>query len=87
VIARDLCSGVQHVLDGDDIYVAVTGAEDEPREGHISRHRLGVPELQIASSQQLPRAITVDRHLIYWVNYGTTNAPDGEVLARWQDGP
>jgi hypothetical protein len=47
-------------VDGDDVYVAVTGAEDEMLEGHISRHRLGAPEQKIASSQQLPRGIAVD---------------------------
>jgi hypothetical protein len=74
-------------VDGDDVYVAVTGAEDEMLEGHISRHRLGVPEQKLVSSQQLPRGIAVDKHLVYWVNFGRIVAPDGQVLARWKDAP
>jgi hypothetical protein len=74
-------------VDGVDVYVAVTGAEDEIMEGVVSRHRLGAPETKIAASQQLPRGIAVDRHLVYWVDFGRVDTPDGQVFSRWKDAP
>jgi hypothetical protein len=55
---------------GEPVHVAITGAADEEAEGHISVFTLGAPERSLASAQQLPRAIAVDRHLVYWVNFG-----------------
>jgi hypothetical protein len=74
-------------VDGDDFYTAETGSEDEIMEGKVFRDHLGVPEVQIAASQQLPRAITTDAHLLYWVNFGRLDTPDGQVLARWKAAP
>jgi hypothetical protein len=74
-------------VDGDDLYTADTGAEDEIMEGKVLKHRLGLPDVQLATDQQLPRAITTDKHLLYWVNYGRLDTPDGQVLARWKAAP
>jgi hypothetical protein len=64
----------------DQAFAAVTGAEDEDSEGRVSRLQLGVPEQQLASDQQLPKAIAVDHHLLYWVNYGHPPLTDGQVV-------
>jgi hypothetical protein len=74
-------------LDGDDYYTAETGSEDEIMEGKVFRHHLGTPDVQLASDQQLPRSITTDKHLVYWVNFGRLDTPDGQVLARWKAAP
>jgi hypothetical protein len=71
--------------DGDQVYVSVTGAEDEVKEGRIVRIALGTPDLvDFAKAQQLPRGIAVDAHLVYWVDYGTSSSTDGTVIANFK---
>jgi hypothetical protein len=72
-------------VDGNDAFIAVTGAEDEMQEGHIIRARVGADPLDIAGAQQLPRAVAADRHLVYWVNFGRLDVPDGQLLVRYKD--
>jgi hypothetical protein len=72
-------------VDGSDAFIAVTGAEDEMQEGHIVRVRPGADPLDIAGAQQLPRAIAADRHLVYWVDFGRLDIPDGQLLVRYKD--
>jgi hypothetical protein len=73
------------VRDGDAIYVSVTGAEDETREGRVARVGLVAQDLvDFAVSQQLPRGVALDGNLVYWVDYGTPSTTDGVVLARFK---
>lgn len=71
-------------LDGELVYVAVTGAIDEHEEGHILRQGLDGQSFDLAASQQLPMAIAADRHLAYWVNFGDLTTTNGQVLVRFK---
>jgi hypothetical protein len=87
MIASGLDFPGDFTVDGDDLYTAETGSEDEIMEGKVFRHHLGSPDVQLASDQQLPKSITTDKHLIYWVNFGRLDTLDGQVLARWKAAP
>ena len=69
-------------LDGPDVYVAVTGAPDEPHEGHVVLERIGGQPVELAAGQQIPNAITVDRHRVYWASFGEIPLPNGGIWTR-----